>query len=273
MRRASIVGSCIGGLALSCARPDPPVAQRVTIRGGDAPGHLGAKASYTSEALCTRSRTAGHRVAEEAFVAANLDTDAGAGIMGLFSSAQALGRCLPTPGGVWTIELEAIHLPKDDEVAWPSIRWLFVHYARDGSRAAFEPDGEVSPGAPPEMNCCAQAWSTQTEDLGTFDFDGDGEPELLARVHKEGSEHYDVSNPYIVTFDVRAQKARAFVDAGKSELIVDVDGDGRPDLARDEEVGCRGEYSPLGYCDDPLLRRYFRKSLPGGAFAPEAPYP
>jgi hypothetical protein len=178
--------------------------------------------------------------------------------------------CEPTPHGAWGIEAtRQTTVPCASAGGAPPptcsgtrLEWRLVHVSTSGARTigptgAIEHDGIGLPGG-----------HRQTVFLtGSFDYDGDGEPEAF--VTEMDEDHVSQVTKRITLWRFAAGKIGSF---GPSEHVYetrDVDCDGRPDLLVLGSCPCfahdgSGYYRPPNMCPE-LLRALH--SRPDGSFS------
>lgn len=136
-----------------------------------------------------------------------------------------LGQCQPSPKGAWALTLvDARSLAKDDdhpEAGWEA-RFALAHVGPDGKVVRSKKVvGEVSAQGNEQMDWVVRA---------VFDYDGDGVSEiLLYREHHYGDEDRS-GEAQMLTFKDGEIVPYAPATGIKSQGILDVDGDRRPDL-------------------------------------------
>lgn len=131
--------------------------------------------------------------------------------------------CFPTPKGAWALEVGTVH-------ASAAVRdGKSVNERLEGSYHAvhFDESGRVDG---PPVPFVASEWESFTLDQELFDYDRDGEPELL--LHIQTTEHTAAGTSSELVFTagdgaVRRYAAAAVLPTTMSE---DIDSDGRPDL-------------------------------------------
>ena len=146
-------------------------------------------------------------------------------------------RCTETSRGAWGLELTSVSGGADGVLG----RWSLVHIDQKGARLSVAPDTLASwGGGGPERTAPGQnfQWSTVSQVLPTapilFDFDSDGEPEVIVIVDSvetsEAGLSFHVRRGRVWTIHAGALglflPARTFV----VEEARDVDRDGRLDL-------------------------------------------
>lgn len=240
-------------LVASCTRtPTPPQPTTppatATATTPDAAPTLATDASAAPVSLCDRA-LATHRAA-----IAGLPPDAEQ----YREALGSFGRCLETPRGAWVIGLASAQwVAQPEQQPFVRGRWAVAHVLRDGAAAQ-------GPGHDDE-------WITHSRaELATaalFDYDGDGEPELVLAVHTNAHESADGWSGEVLTFRDGAIAPYAPAAEIKPEQARDVDGDGRLDLLTRAPYEGNGDDSPSDFTylmQGPLLLAH---SLPDGTFS------
>jgi hypothetical protein len=219
---------------------------------------------------------------------ARLKSDAGAELNGLLEKLpKRFGRCLPSTRGAFGFVLDELCIePTKFDDGHPDAdvlgRWHFVHVDGEGhlTKYGFSTggigacDGHINHLDPMTIvgtKQAPEAWVVAQEPV-LFDYDGDGEKEVLvdltSHVVQDAPESGDLSR--FTTFEVRLLTFRdgaikplpsttaLFLDGTARDL----DGDGRPDLRVDR---------PLSTASDRLWTEipldFYAHSLPGGSFS------
>jgi hypothetical protein len=165
--------------------------------------------------------------------------------------------CLVTPKGAWALRIDTLQ-QKIEPGGPPAAegRFTVVHL----------PEGTAAAEAPEQFNQILQGFtSTLLEKPVLFDYDGDGEPELLLVAHAFAHEDASTTRTAIYTWKDRAVKLYPGLPAGVQK-IEDLDKDGRPDLlyypySEVRSAACSGFDFRW---DGPALVAH---SLAGGAFS------
>jgi len=169
-----------------------------------------------------------------------------------------VGWCAESPAGAWSIgmpDLTTITEPYDFVYAVEG-RFSIVFTPRVGAPVRHVPKEALA-------NYGARAF----KDPWTFDFDGDGVPELWVEVHEEGEEGHHAR-----LVDLFAFKGGAIVSYAPAATIGahtsrDVDGDGRPDLIVHAGYTEELESCGAGFPYDAPEPRFVAHSLPDGTFS------
>jgi hypothetical protein len=168
--------------------------------------------------------------------------------------------CFPTPGGAWALRLDDWRMTKDGDIPQFRGSWTLVHLDRRGAQVAARP----GPAAVYALSAGLEDSFTMGA-VQTFDYDGDGEPEILVNVsHKEHEGAYTEA-AVVATFQGGAVREMPGLPKAYDEFA-DVDGDGRPDAvyhpyAFDADSPCSG----FGY--HAFGPSFIAHALPGGRFS------
>ena len=212
MRRTLLV---LAVLATACprasqptseVRPEPPIAK---------PAASGAPSAATpSTALCPAISAA----TKSAYKTAASKWLADAGQM---PNHNWMGWCADSAAGAWSIEmpdLAAVHDAHEFEYTVES-RFAIAFHPRAGAAVRYVP-----------KDVYADYGIRIFKDPWTYDYDGDGVPEIWIDSHEEGEEGHHEAILELLSFNgsaiVRYGPAAGITAAGAR----DVDGDGRPDL-------------------------------------------
>lgn len=171
-----------------------------------------------------------------------------------------VGACVEGPSGAWFVALAArAHqdLPQDEDA---------LSYLLDSAwEVHFEPAS--GPGAKREIaEQLAQYGGRLVHPPRTFDFDGDGIPEIYLAVDEEGDEGHEARQHALLTF--RDGKVVPYPAATAPFFdVIDQDGDGRPDLVSyagytESLEGC---YS--GFPTDHARPKFVAHGLADGTFS------
>lgn len=210
MRRSLLV---LAVLATGCprasqptteVRSDPPIAKPSTsVAPPDASAAL-------CPALSAASKTAYRNAARKWF-----------GDAGTPTGHSFIGWCADSATGAWSIEmpdLATVHDVHEFEYAVEA-RFAIAFHPQSGAAVRYVPKDVFSDYG---IRVVKDPW--------TYDFDGDGVPEIFIDAHEEGEEGHHVARLELLSFRsaaiVRYAPAAAIAVAGAK----DVDGDGRPDL-------------------------------------------
>jgi hypothetical protein len=181
---------------------------------------------------------------------------------GGFDAKMLDDACYPTPGGAWALAFGAVTATstmRDGHAVRDSARgsWRVFHLTPNGAQAE-------APPAPFDAN---EVHSFAIEHL-LFDYDGDGEPELL--LHVQTSEHSEsgIADEQVWTQHGGGVKRYPPAAAIAATFERDVDGDGRPDLLYTGEPRGRveGQSSPT-HTTIPEGLLLAAHSLPDGTFS------
>jgi hypothetical protein len=196
----------------------------------------------------------------------------------LRSYDELLGRCLPLkngyvgfmlrPGGVKGCAGDC------DDVTWKLSLHMSIVRIADGrlTEADRLPSNALGSVPPREVGLeieSAPQLDRWVDLLGAFDYDGDGNTELLLGLGVAESGESPVMTRHLVTLAHRAVRAYPYSpQLGDDSRMEDVDGDGRPDL------WTRGAYEGAtittcgGSDDDPAVPAMFlQHALPDGRFS------
>jgi hypothetical protein len=170
--------------------------------------------------------------------------------------------CFPTPKGAWALEVGAARSTTD---------------VRDGKRVTVELKGSYHAvhldahgrrSVGPPIPFVADEWQSFELAETLFDYDGDGEPELL--LHTKTTEHTAAGTSSEVVFTAGGGAVRRYAPAAAfaTTMSADIDSDGRPDLLYTGEEPFRIE----GTSDTPHTSRvsellFAAHSLPDGHFS------
>jgi hypothetical protein len=141
--------------------------------------------------------------------------------------SPSFGRCFSSnggKGGAWGISLDHVE-SKGGHVFG---RWSLVHLARDGKRVAVGPTLPHLDGAPEVAGNFDDGLTLDTPAL--FDFDGDGEDEILLRLARAPGGKERVVAGHLWSFSGGSIGRYARAPDVDVEALRDVDLDGRPDL-------------------------------------------
>ncbi len=171
---------------------------------------------------------------------------------------KAHAGCHPTPNGAWVIRIDAWKKVGEwagaDELAGA---WTLVHIDRAGHEV------EGKPGPAEMYGLHAGGDSAEIGAIQLFDYDGDGEPEILITTYQRGFEDAAYQRAVVATF-----AGGVIAELGglpkAYEGFEDVDHDGRPDVvwhpyAYDHEGGLGGVHEEGA--------EFVAHALPGGAFS------
>jgi hypothetical protein len=184
-----------------------------------------------------------------------------------YTAAVGLGSCVGSPDGAWAVTLERLG-PTERDMVYGT--FSLVHGLPDGKDVRFRPwPLSKTPGSAfanfglHAESICYQAPRV----MGSFDWDGDGDEEIVLAVESSGHETWEFDS------EVFSFKDGAVVPYGPAAGLVidevrDVDGDGRPDLLTS------GPYSDVtvdlgaGFAATRLVEKMFvAHSLADGRFS------
>ena len=169
------------------------------------------------------------------------------------------GGCFATPNGAWAVRIDAWKRPGED---WRRVEelagsWTLVHVDRAGHEVA------ARPGAAQVYALAEGGDVARIHAIATFDYDGDGEPELLVSTFQREYEGAALSAAVVATFSHDAVTELAGLPKAY-EGFDDVDHDGRPDVL----------WFPYGYLRAGALGdvreagpSFVAHALAGGAFS------
>jgi hypothetical protein len=134
------------------------------------------------------------------------------------------GGCFPTANGAWVVRVDA--WKKTGE--WAGMNeyagaWTLVHVDRQGDAAV----GRPGPAKAYELG--APVDNASIDAIRLFDYDGDGESEILISTHQRGHEDAYYEHAIVATFVGGAVRELTGLPAAY-EGFEDVDNDGRPDV-------------------------------------------
>ena len=172
-----------------------------------------------------------------------------------------VGTCVDTPGGAWFVLMAK---PKEGKPAEDEDDFLFrlesaweVHFE---TKAGVDTSLVVEP-------TLANYGARLVHPPRTFDFDGDGVPELYLAVDESGDEGHEARQQGLFTF--ASGKVGLYPPAKGLQMadLVDADADGRPDLLlyagyTESLEGCFS-----GFPTEHARPKFMAHSLPNGSFA------
>jgi hypothetical protein len=138
--------------------------------------------------------------------------------------SPSFGRCFASKGGAWGISLDHVESVAGHVVG----RWSLVHLEKDGKRVAVGPTLPHVDGTPSTTGNLDDALTLDTPAL--FDFDGDGEDEVLLRLASAPGGRERVVAGHLWSFVSGGIVRYARAPELDIEAMRDVDLDGRPDL-------------------------------------------
>jgi hypothetical protein len=170
-----------------------------------------------------------------------------------------VGQCFETPGGAWVVALDALvrdeHPDGGGYVSYRG-RWSVAHVAPNGATVRDTHETE---------------WVShdllRVTGASTFDYDGDGEPELLLHWRGTRMEWADAPDGGVFTFRDGALRPYAPAADLHPDEARDVDGDGRPDLVTHLPYRAEGNdfISQFTYLMEPIA--LLAHALPDGTFS------
>jgi hypothetical protein len=151
-----------------------------------------------------------------------------------------LGRCFPTRAGAWAVAFDAVRFNPDE--AELRAHFGVVHFAADATGARRREAASIAspllgaqdgPSLAPSENYVLNvgAYVTDIFEPTLFDYDGDGEDELLFTMQAYVSEG-GTSRAKGMVFTYRDGAVSSYAPAARFEWVStsDIDSDGRPDL-------------------------------------------
>lgn len=168
---------------------------------------------------------------------------------------QTFGRCVRTTRGAWAIVLDELRPIADAEGAYEGT-WAIVHVDDAGREVRATRGGTWR-----------DYMNAELQSMALFDYDGDGEQELLWSVHTNVNEGPDLHASGVTTFARGAIAAFANTAEVSPTAFADVDSDGRPDLVGSAPYVGEGDDSPSGFSYNMNGPSLLWRSLPNGAFA------
>ncbi|MFO0629063.1 MAG: VCBS repeat-containing protein [Polyangiales bacterium] len=169
---------------------------------------------------------------------------------------RSFGRCERTTSGRWAIVLDTLRADPSSE-GRASGRWAFVHVDGNGEHEVrVTRDAEWEDMVRPELTTFV-----------LFDYDGDGEQELVWSVHTSVSEGADRHVGGVMTFQHGAITALDGTADFAPYATEDVDQDGRPDLIGHAPYDDEGDDSPSGFTYNLHGPRLVLHALANGAFS------
>jgi len=172
-----------------------------------------------------------------------------------------VGACVGTEKGAWFVALSAearAEPPQTDEQ---------LEVTLDGAwEVHFEP--AAGPGAKRDVTQTLAGYGGRiVHPPRTYDFDGDGVPEIYLAVDEEGDEGHEARQHALLTF--REGKVVPYAPAARFPFadVLDQDGDGRPDLLlyagyTESLEGCFS-----GFPTSHARPRFMAHALPDGTFS------
>ena len=180
-------------------------------------------------------------------------------------------RCAPTATGAWAVTHDALAI--DPRASSPALtgKLSLGWYDRTGTRVAFVIPTPPYPRTATEPtttkdNVWAELGSDMSAELVTFDWSGDGRPEVFLLLTTGGEEDGTWTRGSVWTFDGHAVVEYAPAKGRSPSAVLDIDSDGRPDLVTTPFADIKdhrgvGGFLPL---DGPL---FVAHSLADGMFA------
>jgi hypothetical protein len=171
--------------------------------------------------------------------------------------------CFPTPKGAWALELGPIH-------PTTSVRdgKLVTERLAGSYHALHLVDAPPRRSEGPPVPFVVSEWASFMLDQQLFDYDGDGEPELL--LHIQTTEHTAAGNSSESVFTASGGTVQQYGPAAafRATLSEDIDSDGRPDLLYTGEEAFRIDgTSDTRHTSMVLEVLFAAHSLPDGQFS------
>jgi hypothetical protein len=170
--------------------------------------------------------------------------------------------CFPTPKGAWALDVGAARSTTDVREG----KRVTVELKGSYHAVHLDADGRRSVGPP--IPFVVDEWQSFELAETLFDYDGDGEPELL--LHTKTTEHTAAGTSSEVVFAAGGGAVRRYAPAAAfaTTMSADIDSDGRPDLLYTGEEPFRLE----GTSDTPHTSMisellFAAHSLPDGHFS------
>jgi hypothetical protein len=189
-------------------------------------------------------------VAQSNRVRAAMPTDTSAA-----ETLASFGRCQRTSRGLWAIVLNELRVDPQSEGSFNG-SWAIVHVDGEGREVRVPHNDSWQDMARPELTTFA-----------LFDYDGDGEQELVWAVHTNVDEGADGHAAGVMTFKQGAISALQ----GTAEIAPygaeDVDSDGRLDLIVHAPYVGEGDDSPSGFTYNMQGPALVLHSLANGTFS------
>jgi hypothetical protein len=148
---------------------------------------------------------------------------------------ESFGRCQRTRRGLWAIVLDGVRADPEDESTFRG-SWSFVHVDAEGREVRVRRDETWQDILRPELTTFA-----------LFDYDNDGEEELVWSVRTNVTEGADGLSAGVMTFAQGAIRPLRGTEQVAPDSAEDVDRDGRPDLIVHAPYDSEGDDTPSGF--------------------------
>lgn len=170
----------------------------------------------------------------------------------------SFGRCLPTRGGQWAVVVDDVRSidATDTSPVHLEGHWSVAHAAGGGDPVRSRREASWFDQSRPALE---GAWA--------FDYDGDGEEELVLHTVTHGTEQADTAHGEVLTFRDGAVGPYRRADGVEPEEARDVDGDGRPDLLTRAPYRGEGDDSPSDFTYSMAGPALLAHSLADGGFS------
>lgn len=239
--------ACLLILVSACRHPPPPPTTPATSVAADVPAVAVTPVDAgPPPSLCDRA-LASHRA-----VRARQHDDAAWN-----EALDSFGKCLPTSRGAWVVALDSL-TPSDPDAGDVHLDGVWSVQRVDASGAAVRARRETS-------------WTDynmlHVEHASTFDYDGDGEAEIVLYTNESAHESADSPHGEVLTFRDGAVVAYAPAAGVEPTEARDVDQDGRPDLLTVKPYDGEGDDSPSGFTYNMSGPQLVAHSIAGGQFS------
>jgi hypothetical protein len=172
-------------------------------------------------------------------------------------SIASFGRCLPTPRGLWAVVVDdAAYVEDADQGNSVRGHWSVVRVGADGAELRLTRAAEWISRSLPGVTGAV-----------VYDYDGDGEAELVLLRRTSVSEGADDPDGEVLTVRGGAVVPYAPAAGIEPDEARDVDADGRPDLVTRTPYRADGDDSPSDFTylmEGPALLAH---ALPDGSFS------
>lgn len=170
---------------------------------------------------------------------------------------DSFGKCLPTPRGAWVVALDSL-TPSDPDAGDVHLDGVWSVQRVDASGAVARARRETS-------------WTDynmlRVEHASAFDYDGDGEAEIVLYTNESAHESADSPHGEVLTFRDGAVVAYAPAAGIEPTEARDVDQDGRPDLLTVKPYDGEGDDSPSGFTYNMSGPQLVAHAVAGGQFS------